>query len=131
MRGIKIDFLESGAKLNLNAEVTGYDAVNQDTLVNIGTQLRSDASDSNRGCSLESLTLKSSAIISLQSAQHAVNIAAVETTDYIIANEDKNETETLFDLTLEPTIYRAQGLNINAVTLSNLGNTRGTRTTLI
>jgi len=131
MKGIKINFLETGAVIDFEKEVNGFEAVNQDALVNLGTQKGSDKSDKARGSSLEALTLKSSAIVSLQTAQHAVNIASAETSSYNYETDDYTETDKLLNIELKPTVLSLEGLKINAITLSETGKVIGTNATLI
>lgn len=131
MKGIKIDFNATGAVLDLDSMVSGFDAVNQDTLVNLGTQRGSDVIDKNRGSSLEALTLKSSSVISLQASLHVANIVAAETSFYIFSSDDFNEPDKLANMELQPIALTPNGLKLNTVTVSISGQYRGISTTLI
>jgi hypothetical protein len=125
MDSLVIQFNESGAVLDLERGVTGFDAVVQDALVNIGTRIGTDNIDPERGTSLEENALQAGVVISDAAATHVSNIATAETLFYITESEDTVEDDSLVDLQLQPVELTLEKLNINAVMVSEQGNRRG------
>jgi hypothetical protein len=130
MQSLRIVFKETGAVLDLENLVTGFNAVVQDTLTNIGTRLDTDGIDPDRGCSLEKNALQTGVVISTTAATHVSNIANAETFAYIDENEDQNEDNGLSNLELQPVEFTPGKLNINAVMTSVQGESRGLSTPL-
>lgn len=131
MKGIKINFNESGATLSLNEIVEDFNAINQDALVNLGTLPGTDKVNTERGSNLENLTIRGSSVFNLNSAVHAANISATETVDYIQNTEDILETEELLVMNLQPINFSINGLKINAQTISSNGEQIGINAELI
>jgi hypothetical protein len=127
MKSLRIIFNETGAILDLNTEVSGFNAVNQDCLVNLGTRKGSDKVDPQRGSSLERIALQSSVIVSTQAATHLANIAASETSFYIQSSEDPEETDKLQDIELETISLVNQSLELNTLATSENGELLGTK----
>ena len=130
MESLRIHFDKTGARVDLEASVSGFDAVNQDALVNIGTKVGSDDNNPSRGSSLEILGLGTSAIISFRSASHLANIVSSETDRYITENEDTVEDEPLQAVDLQPIEFELQSLELEAIMTSVNGTTIGTSASL-
>jgi len=125
VKSLRIDFLEAGAVLNLEEEIEGFEAVNQDALVNIGTRTGSDKTNPERGSSLEQNALQTSVVVSLRAATHVANIGASETELYIIENEDNVEDRGLATFDLQTLKLSFQKLELTAVATSVQGDQIG------
>lgn len=125
MKSLYIEFKRSGAVLHLDKVVEGFVAVNQDCLVNLGTQVGTDETNPSRGTTLEKLGLGTSSIVSLRDAAHLGNGASAETDRFITEDEDPAEEDPLQAIDVGPIKLQSQVLELNVITQSINGATIG------
>lgn len=78
MRGVKLSFTEHGADFDWSAPARDFDAVVQNALVNVGTELGSDPIFPSRGTSLLLDAVRGKMVNTIW-AMHTANFAALAT----------------------------------------------------
>ena len=115
MKSLKLIFEASGARLALDETVEGFEAVAQNGLVNVATELGSDKGDTARGTHLLRNALQGR-VADLLTAQHISNLAALRTLFYLRNSDARDTTEERVEkLTLQPFEYDGEQLRINAL----------------
>jgi hypothetical protein len=126
MRGIAIDFVKEGAVLSVTRQVTDFDTIVQNSLVNCGTVAGSDPLYSGRGTELYSGSDLIGRVTTYEDAYHASNFAALDTLNFMRASDyDDDEHEKIQSVALEPIKYEGAQLNLNAVVTGSNGTRRG------
>lgn len=113
---LKIDFDEKGAVLLFNEQVTGTRNTAQKCLVNVGTLAGSSPMYSFRGTSLL-LQAVHGELISVGTAQHAANFAALDTVLFVRNTDDPDrlsDTDRVTDMSLSVTGFSGQLLHLEA-----------------
>lgn len=130
MTGIRIIFSEDGIRFDFDNPVKDFECTAQNALVNIGTRKGSDPMFPERGTDLLKTAL-SGAIVDLNSAAHASNLAAVDTLFFSRTWEQAGNTERMAKVQLDPLSIQDRCLQLDAVFTSTDGNQIGTSTPLL
>lgn len=113
MEGLSIEFIKSGAVLDVASKVENFGTIVQNGMVNIGTVAGSDPLYATRGTQLYSAGILG-ALIAFNSAYHASNFAALDTT-FFLKSSDYEEVnyERVKLVEMRPVTYTGTQLNIN------------------
>lgn len=131
MQGIFISFQASGGTINWGTSVQGFDAVVQNALVNIATDLGSDRVLPAKGTELYRQGA-SGALSDLAAAGHASNFAALATLFFSRASDvDGTAEERLKEIRLNPVFFGLQRAELNGQFTGTLGSARGVTATLL
>ena len=129
MDGVRIDFTGNAPTLDFSAKVAGFDADVQNAMVNLGTDIGSDALLPSRGTYLLRDAVQGS-MVNLQWANNMANFAAMRTLVFSQQYDSPNNTTGLQTLSLAAGVFDVNRLQFQIYATSSNGETRGVQANL-
>jgi len=130
MRGLKLEFGDSGVRILTGESVSGLDADTQNILMSLGTMKGSDQIFRSRGTNLFIRGLQGRLVDSI-SAGHEGNYAAADVLAFVSSNDPFSSTrERIRRIFLSPVVFDGQRLEMNLELETSTGARIGTSVTL-